>query len=193
MSKKTVEMPEIEQLEAELSRVRYRSRYRFVLKSTVYTLIVVAAIAVLIATVCMPVLQIYGASMSPALNENDIVISLKNSDFKQGDLIAFYIGNKLLVKRAIALPGQWVNIDEVGNVYVDGELLDEPYLTEKSFGDCDLELPYQVPENRYFCMGDNRSTSVDSRHSDIGCISEEQIVGKIIFRIWPFNKIGTPK
>lgn len=98
-----------------------------------------------------------------------------------------------MVKRAIALPGQWVNIDEDGNVYVDGELLDEPYLKEKSFGDCDLELPYQVPENRYFCMGDNRSTSVDSRHSDIGCISEEQIVGKIIFRIWPFSKIGTPK
>lgn len=180
-------MPKTEQLESELKRVRYKSRYKSALKSTLYTLIVVAAISVLIATIYMPVLQIYGASMSPILNESDIVIALKSSDFEQGDLIAFYIGNKLLVKRTIALPGQWVDIDEEGNVYVDGTLLDEPYLTEKAFGDCNLELPYQVPENRYFCMGDNRATSVDSRHSDIGCISEEQIVGKIIFRVWPLK------
>lgn len=193
MRQKQLEMPKIEQIEAELNRVRYRSRYRFALRSTVCTLIVVAAISVLIATICMPVLQIYGSSMSPALNENDIVVSLKNSDFQRGDFIAFYIGNKILVKRVIAFPGQWVNIDEDGNVYVDGEKQNEPYLTEKAFGDCDLELPYQVPENRYFCMGDNRATSVDSRHSDIGCISEEQIVGKIIFRIWPLNKIGKLK
>lgn len=191
MSKGRLKMPGEEQLEAEIKRVRYRSRYKLVLKSTVFTLVVVAAIAVLIATVAMPVLQIYGASMSPVLEENDIVLSLKNSDFEQGDLIAFYIGNKILVKRTIALPGQWVNIDEDGNVYVDGQLIDEPYLTEKSFGDCNIELPYQVPDNRYFCMGDNRATSVDSRHSEIGCISEEQIVGRIVFRIWPPSKIGS--
>lgn len=191
MSKGRLKMPGEEQLEAEIKRVRYRSRYKLVLKSTVFTLVVVAAIAVLIATVAMPVLQIYGASMSPVLEENDIVLSLKNSDFEQGDLIAFYIGNKILVKRPIALPGQWVNIDEDGNVYVDGQLIDEPYLTEKSFGDCNIELPYQVPDNRYFCMGDNRATSVDSRHSEIGCISEEQIVGRIVFRIWPPSKIGS--
>lgn len=193
MKKQALDFPEIAQLEAELNRVKYRSRYRVVLRSTVYTLIVVAAIAVLISTIYMPVLQIYGMSMSPSLEENDIVVSLKNSDFKQGDLIAFYIGNKLLVKRAIALPGQWVDIDSQGNVYVDGELLSEPYLTEKALGDCDIELPYQVPENRYFCMGDNRATSVDSRNTDIGCISEEQIVGKIIFRVWPTNKMGRLK
>lgn len=183
-------MPKENQLEAEIKRVKYRSRYRLVLKSTVFTLVVVAAIAVLIATVAMPVLQIYGASMSPVLEENDIVLSLKNSEFEQGDLIAFYIGNKILVKRAIALPGQWVNIDEDGNVYVDGQLIDEPYLTEKSFGDCNIELPYQVPDNRYFCMGDNRATSVDSRHSEVGCIAEEQVVGRIVFRIWPPSKLG---
>lgn len=193
MKKQSLDFPEIAQLEAELNRVKYRSRYKLVLRSTVYTLIVVAAIAVLISTIYMPVLQIYGMSMSPSLEENDIVVSLKNSDFKQGDLIAFYIGNKLLVKRAIALPGQWVDIDSQGNVYVDGELLSEPYLTEKALGDCDIELPYQVPENRYFCMGDNRATSVDSRNTDIGCISEEQIVGKIIFRVWPPNKMGRLK
>lgn len=190
MSKKCLEMPKTEQIEAELHRIRYRSRYRLALRSTVYTLTVVAAIAVLIATVCMPVLQIYGGSMAPSLDESDIVVALKSSDFRQGELVAFYMGNKLLVKRVIAFPGQWVDIDADGNVSVDGKRIYEPYLTEKSFGDCDLSLPYQVPENRYFCMGDNRTTSVDSRHSDIGCIAKEQIVGKIVFRIWPLNKIG---
>ena len=180
----------MEQLTAELEREKYKRRYKRVLRSTIYTLIVVAAAAVLVATIWMPVLQIYGASMVPTLDEGDIVISVKGSDFEPGDLVAFYMGNKILVKRCIAGPGQWVDIDADGNVYVDGELLDEPYLTEKALGDCDIELPYQVPDNRYFCMGDHRSTSVDSRSTTVGCVSDEQIVGKIVFRVWPLPNFG---
>ena len=191
--KEPVDYPSVEQLEAELKRVKYRSRYRAVLRSTLYMLIVVAAVAVLVATIWMPVLQIYGGSMTPTLSEGDIVVSIKGSDFEPGDLVAFYLGNKILVKRCIAGPGQWVNIDEDGNVSVDGKLLEEPYLTEKSLGGSNIELPYQVPDNRYFCMGDHRSTSVDSRHKEVGCVSEEQIVGKIVFRVFPFSGFGKLK
>ena len=185
------ELPSVEQLSAELSREKYKRRYRRVLRSTVYTLVVVAAIAVLVATIWMPVLQIYGSSMAPTLCEGEIVVSLKGMDFQPGDLVAFYMGNKILVKRCIASPGQWVDIDADGNVFLDGELLDEPYLTEKALGECNIELPYQVPENRYFCMGDHRSVSVDSRSTAVGCISKEQVVGKIVFRVWPLPSFGS--
>ncbi len=182
--------PEIEQLEGELKRERYKRRYGSVLKSTIYTLITVAAIAVLVATLWMPVLQIYGNSMTPTLVEGDIVLTVKNSDFSRGDIIAFYYGNKLLVKRCIAGPGSWVNIDEDGNVYVDGQLIDEPYVDEKAFGDTNIELPYQVPDERYFVLGDHRATSVDSRNSTVGCVSDEQIVGQIVYRVWPIPAFG---
>ena len=186
---KKIEIPDVELLKKELDRVNYKTKYRSVLKSTIFMLVVVAAIAVLVATTWLPVLQIYGSSMTPTLNEGEVVVSVKGSSFEQGDLIAFYYGNKILVKRCIATPGQWVDIDEDGNVYVDGKRLKESYVKEKAFGDCDIKLPYQVPEDRYFCMGDHRETSVDSRNSSVGCISEEQIIGRIFFRVWPFNDL----
>lgn len=185
--------PTAQQLKEELRRVKYKTRYRRVLKSTFYTLVVVAAAAVLVATIWMPVLQIYGASMVPTLNEGEIVLSVKGSSFEPGDLVSFYLGNKLLVKRYIAGPGQWVDIDGDGNVYVDGEPLEEPYLLEKALGDTDIDLPYQVPESRIFVLGDHRSTSVDSRNTAVGCVADEQIVGKIVFRVWPLASFGVVK
>jgi len=183
--------PQLEQLKAELAREQYKGRYRRVLMSTIYTLIVVAAVAVLVATLWMPVLQIYGSSMSPALKEGQIVVSVKGKDFEQGDLVAFYLGNKLLIKRCIAGPGQWVDIDEAGNIYVDDRLLEEPYLESKAYGDCDIELPYQVPEDRWFLVGDQRATSLDSRNSAVGCVAEEQLVGRIVYRVWPLSEFGS--
>lgn len=190
MSTNDRKLPTVEQLNAELGRERYRRRYRSTLRSTVSVLVVVAAAAVLLATVWLPVLQIYGSSMAPVLEEGDVVVAVKGTRFAQGDLVAFYMGNKILVKRCIAAPGQWVDIDEDGSVYVDGALLDEPYLEDKALGDCDIELPYQVPENRWFFMGDHRSTSVDSRYSGVGCIAEEQIIGRIVLRVWPIERLG---
>jgi signal peptidase I len=184
------EIPEINELKAELDRVEYKRKYVKVFKSTVYTLVVVAAFAVLVATLWMPVLQIYGSSMTPTIDEGQIVISVKGKNFEQGDLVAFYIGNKLLVKRVIAGPADYVLVDENGTVFVNGTELEEPYISEKAFGECDIEYPYQVPDSRYFLMGDHRKTSVDSRTSAVGCISEEQIVGKIVFCVWPISNFG---
>ena len=189
-SKFSKDVPTAEQIQKELNRIQYKSRFRQVLRSTVYTLIVVAAVSVLVATIWMPVLQIYGTSMVPTLDEGDIVVTVKTTDFTSGDLVSFYLGNKLLVKRYIAGPGQWVDISETGDVFVDGKLLEEPYITEKALGDCNIELPYQVPENRIFCMGAHRATSVDSRTMVVGCVSDEQIVGQIVFRVWPFSRFG---
>ena len=189
-SKKVLERPSIELLEAEISRTKHNRRYRSVLKSTVYALITVAAVAVLVATLWLPVMQTYGNSMAPTLNNGEIIFSVKTKNLNQSDIIAFYFNNKILVKRIIAGPGDWVDMDADGTVYVNQQQLFEPYVMEKSLGDADIDLPYQVPEGKYFVMGDHRATSADSRHTAVGCIDMEQIVGKIIFRIWPLEQIG---
>lgn len=191
--KKPLEMPELSQLKAELKRERYQRRYGSVLRSTIYSLVVVAACAILVAVLWMPVLRIYGNSMTPTVSAGEIVVSWKGSSFAQGDLIAMYYANKLLVKRVIAGPGEWVDIDEDGNVFDNEKPLDEPYLVEKALGDCDIELPFQVPEDRYFVMGDHRSTSADSRLASIGPIPAEDVVGRIIFRVWPVERFGPLK
>lgn len=191
--KEKKQIPDIDQLKSELEREKYKLRYAGVLKSTVYTLITVAAIAVLIATLWLPVLQIYGSSMTPTMSDGEIVISVKTSDIEQGDIVSFYYNNKILVKRVIADAGDWVDIDKDGTVRVNGEELDEPYVSEKALGETDIKLPYQVPDGKLFVMGDHRATSVDSRHSEVGCVSQEQVVGKIVFRVWPVSKLGSVK
>ena len=183
-------VPTVAQLAQEFKRETSRRRYNRVLRSTIYTLITVAAVAVLVATLFLPVLRIYGTSMTPTTTDGDIVVSVKGGSFERGDIIAFWFNNKILVKRVIAQAGEWVDIDEAGNVSINGEPLDEPYLTEKALGECDIELPYQVPDGRLFVMGDHRSTSSDSRSSAVGCVAEEQIVGKLVFRVWPLGEFG---
>lgn len=185
--------PTIEQLENELKREKYNRKYGVVLRSTIYTLIIVAAIAVLVATLWMPVLQIYGNSMAPNMDDGDIVVSVKAGSIEQGDVIAFYYNNKILIKRVIAVGGDWVNISDDGTVFVNGEQLQENYVSEKMLGECNIEMPYQVPESRFFVMGDNRLDSIDSRHSAVGCVAEEQIIGKLLFRVWPLNKVSIIK
>lgn len=184
------DLPTIQQLEAERSRLRSKNRYNRTLRSTVAILVVVAALAVLVATLWMPVLRIYGTSMSPTLTDGQVVITVKTRCFRSGDIAAFYHGNKLLIKRYIAGPGQWVDIDRLGNVSIDGKALDEPYLTDKAYGETNIGLPYQVPDDRYFLMGDNREVSVDSRNTTVGCVARDQIVGKVVFRIWPLKDFG---
>lgn len=184
------DLPTIQQLEAERNRLRSKNRYNRTLRSTVAILVVVAALAVLVATLWMPVLRIYGTSMSPTLADGQVVITVKTGRFRSGDIAAFYHGNKLLIKRYIAGPGQWVDIDQLGNVSIDGKALDEPYLTDKAYGETNIDLPYQVPDDRYFLMGDNREVSVDSRNTTVGCVARDQIVGKVVFRIWPLKDFG---
>lgn len=184
------DFPTSAQLEAELNAAKYRRRYFRTVRTTIQALVTVAAIAVLIAVLLLPVLRIYGTSMTPTLSAGNIVLSVKGSDFETGDVIAFYYNNKILVKRVIAQSGEWVDISDDGTVYVNGTEIDEPYISGKSLGECDIDLPYQVPESRVFVMGDHRDVSVDSRSSAIGCVAEEQVVGKIVFQIWPLKGFG---
>ena len=190
MKQLPTENPTVEQLEKELQRDRHKRNYRSTLLSTVSALVIVAAIAVLVSMLALPVLQVVGESMTPSLYEGDIVVAPKGSSFQKGDIIAFYYNNKILVKRVIANAGEWVNIDEDGNVFIDDVPLDEPYIEEKALGECNITLPYQVPDGKIFVMGDHRATSSDSRNTAVGCVSQEQVVGRVMLRVWPFDQIG---
>lgn len=183
-------LPSEKQVGKERQRLKYKNAYRKALRSTVNVLLVVAAVSVLISSLLLPVMQVSGDSMEPVLIDGDIVVLVKTRGFQTGDLISFTWNNKTLLKRVIAGPGDWINIDETGNVYVDGELLIEPYVTEPGLGESDVEYPFQVPEDCYWVMGDKRISSIDSRSTVIGCIHYEQIIGKVLFRIWPINSFG---
>ena len=187
---KKVSVPSLTEIQSERKRIRRGTYYRQALRGTVSVLLVVAAVAVLITTLFLPILQISGDSMSPTLEHDEIVVLLKTKKFERGDLIGFYYQGKILLKRVIALPEDEVAIDADGNVYVNGELLEEPYVTDKILGDCDLEFPYKVPGTSYFVLGDRRSNSVDSRNSVVGAISRDDIIGKVFIRVWPLPEFG---
>ena len=183
-------IPTTEEVKAERERLEYRSRYGRVLRSTIYALLVVAAAAVLLATLLLPVLQVSGDSMNPTLEDKDIQVLVKGENMETGDLCAFYWQNKLLIKRIIGAPGDVITLDENGVVTVNGKTLDEPYVDELALGECDIRFPYQVPENRYFVLGDHRAVSIDSRSSVIGCVEKSQILGRVFLRVWPLDRLA---
>lgn len=190
MDENRIILPDSENLTRAVRREKYMHRFRLTVRSTFLSLVVVAAAAVLVAVLLLPILRIYGKSMSGTLNAGDIVVSVKSSRMETGDIVAFYYNNNILVKRVIGHQSDMIDMDNDGTVYVNGIKQEEPYLNERAYGETNIELPYQVPDGKIFVMGDNRATSIDSRNTSIGCVAEEQVVGKIVFRIWPLADFG---
>lgn len=189
-SKMRANFPSLEEIEAEQHRLAAGRRWKRALLSTVGTLLVVASVAVLAAMLYLPVLQVSGSSMEPSLNDGDVIVGVKSGEFEIGQVCCFYYNNRLLLKRVIGMPGDWIDIDEEGYVYVNGEQIDEPYVQQRSRGICDIEFPYQVPDGRLFVLGDHRATSIDSRSQAVGCVATDEIVGRMFFRIWPISQFG---
>ena len=187
--RKRISLPTLNQIETERKRYRWQKAYFNALRGTISVLTYVAAVAALIATLVMSVLQIEGTSMEPTLINGDVVLLTKTTRFDRGEICGFAWNNKILIKRVIGVPGDWIEIDSDGTVYLNGEKLDEPYAEQVAFGECDLEFPFQVPQEQYFVLGDMRESSIDSRNTLVGCVENEQIIGKIIFRIWPLKNM----
>ena len=177
-------VPEGEEVLKEKKRLQHNALFWKTLVSTTSALIVVAAIAVLLSFLFFPVIQVSGDSMEPTLSDGDVLVLRKSGGFRIGQLCCVSWQNKLLIKRVIGVPGDYVDMDEEGNIYVNNKLIEEPYVSLKSRGNCDVEFPMQVPEGQYFVLGDHRETSVDSRNSMIGCVDKEQILGIVLFKIW---------
>lgn len=186
-------LPTIEQIDAERKRINDNIKYRKALVGTINVLVVIAALAVLVSTLLLPVLQISGDSMEPTLSNDEIIVLVKTDDFQTGDICSFTWNNRTLIKRVIGTAGDWIDIGADGTIYLNGEELTEPYVTDKSIGECDITLPYQVPEDSLFVVGDHRATSIDSRNTVIGSVNYDQVIGKVVFRVWPLNRLGKPE
>lgn len=189
-NKKIIDLPTSGQLGAELKRLRRKRSFNKNLRNTVGALIVVAALAVIISSAFLPVFRVTGSSMSPTLANDDVVLCIRTSHYKRGDIVAFHYNNKVLLKRVIGLPGDIIEISEDGTVSVNGGVLEEDYISGKALGECDIEMPYKVPENRLFVMGDHRAVSIDSRSTAVSCVAYENVLGKVLMRVYPLKSFG---
>lgn len=170
-----------------------------ILSTSIYLLVVICA-AYLIITYVGQRTQVLGSSMETTLSENDNLIvdkiTYRFSDPKRFDIIVFpfqYATHTYYIKRIIGLPGETVQIDEDGNIYINGEILEESYGREIIQNPGRAVEPIQLGDDEYFVLGDNRNNSSDSRDPSVGNIKREDIIGRAWLRIWPFSKFGVLK
>lgn len=188
--KEPPKLPELGQLQVELELENRKWEARKALRSIVFVLLVVTAAAVVVAVLMFPILQVKRSSMGNTLQNGDVIVTMNTSNYQAGDVIAFYYNNTLMIKRIVAVSGDTVRINKKGDVSVNGKTLTEPYVTEKVRGDCTVEFPYEVPEGKFFVLNDQRDSAIDSRNATLGCVGGDQIVGKVLVRVWPFEAIG---